>query len=391
MKVAMVTAFPESPDRIPSGLAGVSVTLAGALSAIPGLELSIIVPGSHAREGCVREFAGVKVHYLPRRGPASPAVRYLWTSPRAITRKLAGIEHDLVHVQNWANFLPRSGKPTVLTIHGILERDILYRGRFRWLRSQVMRRIETRALERASDVIVVSPYVQEAMGSRIRGRTWNIDNPVADRFFDVERRPIPGRVLFAGRLTRLKNVTGLIAAFARYTRGDSDAVLRVAGGDDGTGHSGECERTAADLGIAEKVAFLGALSAGQMQEEFAQASCLALCSFQENAPLVIGEAMAAGIPVVASNVGGISSMVEDGGTGLLVDPRDPEGIARALADVMDPGRGEQMSSRARLIARERFRASAVARKTCDVYREILGERNADPGRADRPTQQADAK
>jgi glycosyltransferase involved in cell wall biosynthesis len=84
-------------------------------------------------------------------------------------------------------------------------------------------------------------------------------------------------------------------------------------------------------------------------------------------------------------------MVEDGGTGRLVDPREPAQIARALADVMAPDRGGPMSSRARLIARERFRASAVARNTYDVYREILGEQYADRGRTDRPMEQADTK
>ncbi len=239
-------------------------------------------------------------------------------------------------MQNWANFVPRSGKPSVLTIHGILERDILYRGRFRRLRSEVMKQVEMRARERVANLIVVSPYVRDALGGTVLGRTWDIDNPVADRFFEVERRPIRGRILFAGRLTPLKNLPGLIEAFALLARNDPHAELRVAGGDGGTGHAAECGRLAADLGVSGRVAFLGPVDAARMKAEFSQASCLALCSFQENAPLVVSEAMAAGVPVVASRVGGIPSMVEDGQTGRLVDPRDHGQIARALAEALDP-------------------------------------------------------
>ncbi len=376
MKVVIVTAFPDDPSRISSGPAGVGVTLSGALASIPGLDLELVVPGSSLPEETIREVAGLRVHYLPRKGPIHPAVGYLWTSPRQIARKLAEIDHDLVHVQNWASFLPRSREPALLTIHGILERDILYRGRFRWLRSQVMRQVEMRARGRAAYVIVVSPYVRRCLGSQIHGRAWDIDNPVGDRFFEVERRPVRSRILFAGRMTPLKNVLGLIDAFALHAADDPQAELRLAGGDGGTGYSAECARLAATLGVTGRVKFLGLTGAEQMTHEYSRASCLALCSFQENAPVVIGEAMAAGVPVVASMVGGIPSMVEDGQTGRLVDPRDHLGIARAIADVLAPGRGEMMSSRAREIAGERFRPAVVARRTFDVYREILEESGA---------------
>lgn len=371
MKVAMVTAFPEDPDRIMSGPAGVAVSLSTALASIQGVDLELIVPGSPVLEESVREVAGFRVHYLPRNSTVHPAIAYIWTTPRQIARKLAQIDHDIVHVQNWANFLPRSSEPALLTIHGILERDILYRGRFRRIRSQIMRQVEMRARGRASHVIVVSPYVRHCLGGQIHGHAWEIDNPVAGRFFDIERRPVRGRVLFAGRMTHLKNVLGLIEAFALHAVDDPTAELRLAGGDGGTGYSEECVRLAARLGLAARVVFLGSMSAEQMQEEYTRAACLVLCSFQENAPVVIGEAMAAGVPVVASTVGGIPSMVDDGQTGRLIDPHDRLGIARALADVLSPERGEAMSRRAREVAGERFRPEVVARKTYEVYRTIL--------------------
>ncbi len=65
-------------------------------------------------------------------------------------------------------------------------------------------------------------------------------------------------------------------------------------------------------------------------------------------------------------------MVEDGARGIIVDPHDEGQIARAISSLLDPQTHERMSQRSRRIANERFRASSVARRTYDVYREVLG-------------------
>jgi glycosyltransferase involved in cell wall biosynthesis len=97
-------------------------------------------------------------------------------------------------------------------------------------------------------------------------------------------------------------------------------------------------------------------------------------SFQENAPLNIAEAMAAGVPVVAARVGGIPGMVHDGQTGLLVDPHDTSGIAGAVSKIIsNPKLAKDMGRQAKKSAAERFRASAVCEKTLQAYREVLSE------------------
>jgi glycosyltransferase involved in cell wall biosynthesis len=94
-------------------------------------------------------------------------------------------------------------------------------------------------------------------------------------------------------------------------------------------------------------------------------------SFQENAPLSIAEAMAAGVPVVGARVGGVPEMIEDGKTGLLVDPYDVNDIAKAVLKILsDQNLAHSMSRRAKEIAR-RYMASAVCKKTLQVYNEIL--------------------
>jgi glycosyltransferase involved in cell wall biosynthesis len=120
------------------------------------------------------------------------------------------------------------------------------------------------------------------------------------------------------------------------------------------------------------VSLLGNIGIEDVQMELSKANCLVSPSFQENAPLNIAEAMAAGVPVVAANVGGVAGMVKDGKTGLLVDPHDAGGIAAAVSKIIsDPNLAEDMGRRAEQSAAERFRASAVCEKTLQAYREVM--------------------
>jgi glycosyltransferase involved in cell wall biosynthesis len=99
---------------------------------------------------------------------------------------------------------------------------------------------------------------------------------------------------------------------------------------------------------------------------------LAMPSFMEGFPLVIVEAMLAGIPVVASAVGGIPEIVVEGETGLLVPPNDVEALAQSLGRIADdPGLRNDMAARCTSVALEHFTAKTMAADFEALYRELL--------------------
>ena len=146
----------------------------------------------------------------------------------------------------------------------------------------------------------------------------------------------------------------------------------------GDGAVDEARRQAAELGVTDSVEVHGWQARERVRDLMGTAHVLVLASHAEGQPLVVLEAMARGLAVVATSVGGVPELVDDGRTGLLVPPRDPDALAAALRRVLDDA-----GLRARLgaAAREAARAhdpDAVAARLDALYREVLTRRA--PGR-----------
>ncbi len=173
-----------------------------------------------------------------------------------------------------------------------------------------------------------------------------------------DRTASGGYLLFVGRLRIRKGVEVLLAALARLRAAHPEARLLVAGAGE---HRGALERAAARLGVVAAVTFLGRCDAGRVRQLLAGAGALAVPSIYEGMPLVVLEAMDAGIPVVASRVSGIPEVVEDGATGWLVPPEDPEALAAALAEALErPGEARRRGAAGRRRVDERFRPRHAA-------------------------------
>jgi glycosyltransferase involved in cell wall biosynthesis len=137
-----------------------------------------------------------------------------------------------------------------------------------------------------------------------------------------------GRTLICvGRLSPEKGQAGLLEAFAEVCGRHQDLKLRLVG----NGPDRQAlEALAAGLGIADRVTFLGRMTETDTLAEIARSDSLVLPSFMEGLPIVLMEAMALGVPVVASRIAGIPELVEDGTCGLLFTPSRWDELARCM-------------------------------------------------------------
>ncbi|MCC6444209.1 MAG: glycosyltransferase family 4 protein [Armatimonadetes bacterium] len=185
-------------------------------------------------------------------------------------------------------------------------------------------------------------------------------------------------VLHVGRLERLKGVEVLARAVPLVLK-EAPAARFVFIGDDrpdsnGSSWQKRLESLVREFGVEERVSFLGKVEHSVLLEWYGQADIATVpAMLYESFSYTCAQAMAAGLPVVASRIGGIPETVDDGICGVLVDPGDVEDLARALIRLVnDKALRKQMGEAGQRKARERFDAGVVAERMVEIYRGISG-------------------
>lgn len=373
MKIAIVTHFPEDPGAPRGGVEAVSVNLVRALTAYEDLEIHLVTMSRGNGTESLSAWQGVTIHRLPEM-EGSTLVNAIGWGRRVISRYLESLVPDLVHAHDTYGLMVKGIPfPRVFTIHGFIHGDTLVSGeRWAWARSRVWRWVETAGWADHPHIISISPYVRERLSGIATGVIHDVDNPIADGYFDIPRKERPGTVFSAAVISPRKNTLTLIDAFARLIAGGIDAELRLAGPIIDTGYGRRVEERIREHGLGGRIVLLGSEPSSRVREELSSACVFALVSLEENSPMGIEEAMAAGVPVVTSNRCGMPYMVRDGESGFLVDPNDPEDIAGRLRQLLlDEELRNAMGETSRRIAFDRFHPAVVARRTREIYREAL--------------------
>jgi glycosyltransferase involved in cell wall biosynthesis len=239
-----------------------------------------------------------------------------------------------------------------------------------WLTSPLRRSIARLSLLPAERVLAVSresfAALERALGPE---RVAFVHNGVDQSAFGPTNGCHgPPRVLYVGLLTPRKGILDLFAASEMLRERNVPHELWLVGGAPDEGPAAEAEvRRAAGPGVR----FLGARPHETMPGVYGQADVFCLPSWREAAPLSVLEAMAAGLPVVASAVGDVPSMVEDQITGLLVPPRAPERLADALELLLaDPARRRAMGTAGRSRVASSFTIESTLASLEAVYVDL---------------------
>ncbi|MCC7321180.1 MAG: glycosyltransferase family 4 protein [Rubellimicrobium sp.] len=207
--------------------------------------------------------------------------------------------------------------------------------------------------------------LRESLPARVTVRPPGVDTA----FFRREGPLVPGRPgqplrLFAcGELAPAKGFDDLLRAVQILREGGHDARLTIAGEDaqGGSGHRRALEARIAELQLGPHVTLAGATDAAQVREGLLSAQVFVLSSWHEPLGTALMEAMACGVPSVATAAGGVRELVEDGREALLVQPRAPAHLAEAILRIhTNPELARRLSTLARARIEAGFDAGQVA-------------------------------
>jgi len=285
--------------------------------------------------------SGLRVELVRTNAPCRPAwierlriVRALWRLlPYMFALWRCAGRVDVLHVMansGWAWHLLAAPavwiahlreRPAIVNYRGG-EAERFFAGQFRWVRP---------TLERACCVVVPSGFLHEVFARR------GLKAEIVPNIVDLGRfRPGPGvrgrlHIVVARNLEDVYDIPTALRAFARVHATHPHARLSVAGSGP---RRADLEGRSAELGLGAAVTFTGRLENERMADLYRGADLLLNPSLVDNMPISLLEAMASGVPIVSTNVGGIPYLVEHGKTALLVPPGDVEAMANAALRVI---------------------------------------------------------
>lgn len=327
------------------------------------------------------EQAGVEVILLNRRN------RYDLTPLRRLAAYVRAERVDVIHAHKfgsnvWATVAGRALKVPIIIAH---EHTWSFEGQ------PVRKLLDRHLVARYSDaVIAVSDADRRRMISTVgmpvdkvvlipNGIVWPSDGDPAAVRREMGIEPDAPVLAMVAVLRAQKAIPVMLEAMRPLAERFPRLRLLIAG----AGDQGDLRRAASALGVADAVVFLGPRV--DVPNILAAADVGVLSSDYEGMPLAVLEYMAAGLPVVATAVGGVPQVVEPERTGILVPRRDPSALAAAIGRLLaDPQLARSMGEAGRARQQQQFSREAMAQKVTSLYESLMAREGVAPGLAVQP-------
>ncbi len=258
-----------------------------------------------------------------------------------------------------------TNKPVVLTLHGSglknMPDSIISKVLIKWILSMC-----------SKTITVNSKMCERLISSGVNAEKITfIPNGVdCNRFKEPQKTDNTNRIISVGSLVEVKGHMYLLQAFKHVSKEYPTARL-VLVGDGPLRH--ELEDIASKLGISVSVEFVGEVGHNRVPSLLESSDLFVLPSLSEGMPLALLEAMCASMAVIASNIDGIPDVVEDGVTGLIVEPEDASSLSESIKRLLGDNKLRcKMGLAARARVMSKFTLDRVSEDTLQVYQKVYG-------------------
>lgn len=289
-----------------------------------------------------------------------------------IRKKLHELKPDIVHGSGTERYCALaaafSGYPNVITVRGNMRSVAAFLNAKPFSRLWFSAWLERIALCRANGVVCLSTYAKD-LARPLNDRLWQIPNAVDIDFFNVQRNP-DGRILLClADIMPHKNQIGLIESLDRLDQIRGYQIVFAGKIPDKSSYGRKFIELVRERSWCR---YEGSVDRTKVRELLQTAVAVVHPSLEDNCPMAILEAMAAGVPVAASGIGGIPDIIRNHENGLLFDPCSPESIRQAVRTVVEePELIRDLASRGKATVLEFHGPKEIASRHLDAYRELL--------------------
>lgn len=294
-----------------------------------------------------------------------------------IMREIKKRNPDIIHFQGThplyclGAILAQRKYSTIITVHGIMAVEMEFLTDRNSLLKFFSKLSEKIALSRIKNIIVVAPQIEEIIKKITGSKTYMIPNGVKldniDEFKPVEMDN-ENNILFMGNLICRKGVHKLIKACSIVNKSISNFKLFIIG-------SGADEDYFKSIvkkyQLEDRVEFVGFVKGDKKYSYLKAVDLMVLPSTWESLPIVVLEAMACGKPIIASDVGGVAYVVNEGVNGFLVKPEDVNSLADKIILLLNDSKLQLEMGAEGLRIVKNFEWSKITDRTINVYKEII--------------------
>ncbi len=381
MNIVQVGPFPVSLDCIRGGVESSVYGLANALSLDHQVHVFDVprIDGAEQDELC----GNMTIHRFKNYGKHNQDATQRVDE---IVDKIISIQPDMVHIHGTGKLsyliykaLTNKSIRTMLTVHGllhiekmnILKRKFSLKNLYQCL---VQSYYEFKILDRAKQIIVDTHYVAKQIEAYYQRRFIKhlpqmsvIPQGINARYIELHSSPLSNTILSVGAISKRKGHLYLLQAFEILCQKMENVNLVVAGVLAEPSYYEELKMHVKNSPNADKIKILTNLPQEDLFKLYTDAQVFALHSQEESQGIVLAEAMATGMPIVATNIGGIPYVVADGQTGLLSKYADVEVFAENLIRIFNQKDLYDNMSMAAIAEAQKYLWSAIAHKVIKLY------------------------
>ena len=379
-RIIQIGPFPQSIDRVRGGVEASVFGLAKAQSASHEVHVFDIprIGGSHV----VENMAGVTAHrFCNQGGRQFVAGRQVKT----MVKEIQALRPEVCHIHGTSLFawlmyreLKKKGLPVVVTVHGLVrveKRNALKKGFSAKKLFQYLYQgwVEKRFLSQLPMAIVDTEYVKESVNDypiRRKPVMHVIPQGIDESFFSLRCSKDSRMILSVGAIGERKGHLITLKAFEQAERKGMNAQLAIVGTVADGQYLGQLQNAISQSDYRDKVSLLTELSDEALKQLYEKAHLFVLHSEEESQGIVFAEAMAAGLPIVATQVGGIPWVVLHGRNGLLSAYGDVEAFAEHIRELMENASLWQTMSDASSEVTQAYHWHVICDKIIKLYRSI---------------------